>query len=151
MSEITRTALVPYSAEQMYNLVNDVLCYPEFLPWCKRSTIIETGTYWMEAELAIHKGPVEQTFSTRNTGIPYESIQMVLRNGPFKKLQGQWLFKVLDDNSCKIEFTLDFELGQTPLAFILKPLFNNIATTMVDAFYQRAQVVYGKSGSDDAG
>ncbi|MSP53060.1 MAG: type II toxin-antitoxin system RatA family toxin [Gammaproteobacteria bacterium] len=143
MSEITRTALVPYSTQQMYSLVNDVEAYPEFLPWCKRSTIIDSGTNWMEAELAVHKGPVEQTFSTRNTGIPYESIQMVLSNGPFKKLHGQWLFNVLDDKSCKIEFKLDFELGQTPLAFILRPLFNKIATTMVDAFYQRARVIYG--------
>jgi ribosome-associated toxin RatA of RatAB toxin-antitoxin module len=148
MSEISRTALVPYSAEQMYSLVNDVQTYPEFLPWCKRSTILEEGANWMEVELAVNKGPVEQCFTTRNTGIPNESIAMELKQGPFKKLHGQWLFKALDDKSCKIEFKLEFELGASPLALILKPLFNKIATTMVDAFYQRAQIVYAKERVD---
>ena len=145
MSEIVRTALVPYSAQQMYLLVNDVVAYPEFLPWCKRSTILESGHNWMEVELAVHKGPVEQCFTTRNSGIPNESIQMNLKSEKLaiQKLHGEWLFKALDDASCKIEFKLELELGHSPLAMILKPLFNKIATTMVDAFYQRARVIYG--------
>lgn len=145
MSEISRTALVTYSAEQMYLLVNDVSAYPEFLPWCKGSTILESGTHWMEVELTVHKGPVEQRFTTHNTGVPNESIQMNLKSEKLdiKKLHGEWLFKALDANSCKIEFKLEFELGHSPLAMILKPLFNKIATTMVDAFYQRARVIYG--------
>lgn len=146
MPEISRTALVPYSAEQMYSLVNDVQTYPEFLPWCKRSTILEIGDHWMEVELAIRKGPLEQSFITRNSVVPNKSIQMNLRSKNFDitKLQGEWQFKALDDNSCKIEFKLEIELGISSLAIFLKPLFNNIATTMVDAFYQRAKEVYGK-------
>lgn len=145
MSQITRSALVPYNAKQMYALVNDVLRYPEFLPWCQQSTIVKQGENWMEAELSVQKGAFKQAFTTRNVGVPGESIQMNLANnsGAFKKLTGQWLFIALGKDSCKIEFSLELELGASSLGFILKPLFNSIATTMVDAFSKRAKVIYG--------
>lgn len=147
MSQITRSALVPYSAEQMYDLVNDVLCYPEFLPWCQHSAILEQDENWMEAELSVQKRGFKQTFTTRNVGVPGKSLQMTLANssGAFKKLEGHWLFTTLAANSCKIEFSLELELGASPLGLVLKPLFNTIATTMVEAFSQRAKVIYGAS------
>ena len=110
MPEVRRTALVMHSAEQMYQLVNDVDRYPEFLPGCVASQVFEESNGHMLAELTLRKGPVSQVFSTSNTLTPNEKIAMELSNGPFEYLKGSWTFKPLSEEACKIAFELDFEL-----------------------------------------
>lgn len=142
MKKITRTALLPYSAKQVYDLVNDVAQYPEFLPWCGGSEVISESEYEMQAGVTIAKAGITQTFVTHNHLVPGQRIEMNLIDGPFKSLKGEWEFKVLDVDACKILFEVEFETNSL-LGVAIGPIFEQIASTMVDSFCERAKQVYG--------
>ncbi|WP_127471027.1 type II toxin-antitoxin system RatA family toxin [Thiomicrorhabdus aquaedulcis] len=142
MKKITRSALLPYSATQIYNLVNDVNAYPAFLPWCGGARVVSQNGLEMIAEVTIAKAGIKQTFRTRNHLVPPERIGMQLEQGPFKALTGEWTFKALDVDACKIFFEVEFEVNSL-LGLALGPIFEHIASTMVDSFCERAKHVYG--------
>lgn len=145
MKKITRTALLPYSAKQVYDLVNDVASYPDFLPWCGGSEVLSESDYEMQAKVTIAKAGISQTFETCNHLVPGERIEMRLVDGPFKALHGEWEFKVLDVDACKILFEVEFEVSSGLLSAAISTVFEQIANTLVDAFCERARQVYGKA------
>lgn len=140
---VERSALLPYSAHQLFTLVNDVTKYPEFLPWCNKTDLLEETQTSMRARLYISKGPIQQSFVTRNVMVPDQSIEINLEEGPFKQLQGLWTFNMLNDSACKINLTMDFDYNSILIKATLGPLFNKAASTMVDVFCQRAKQLYG--------
>ena len=142
-THIQRSALLPYSAAAMYSLINDVAKYPEFLPWCSASEVLEETEYFMRAGLMIAKGHLSQRFITKNTLVPNQSISMALEEGPFSQLQGAWEFKALGETACKISLDLEFDYAGPIIKATLGPLFTQAANTMVDAFCQRAKQLYG--------
>lgn len=143
MKKIARTALLPYSALQVYNLVNDVAAYPEFLPWCGDAEVVSGTELEMVAKVTIAKAGLRQTFETKNHLVPGERIEMHLIKGPFKSLRGEWVFKVLDADACKIQFEVEFEVSNGVLNAAIGPVFEHIASTLVDSFCTRAKSVYG--------
>ena len=143
MSHIERFAHVNYSCEQMFALVNDIDCYPEFLPGCLDSTLISQTPTEIVASLEVGKGPVRQSFTTKNLLQPCQRIEMTLVKGPFKSLHGVWTFTELSPTSCKIMLNIEFELSGM-LKFAFGSVFSQIANTMVDSFSKRAKVVYGE-------
>jgi ribosome-associated toxin RatA of RatAB toxin-antitoxin module len=145
MPTIERSALVPYSAAQMYALVDDIARYPEFVPGCRSATVIEQGTDYKVARLDISKAGVGKSFTTRNQLLPPSSIAMQLVDGPFKYLHGGWQFHALDNHACKIVLQLEFEFANTLLSMAFGGIFNELQGRMVDAFVQRARQVYGHS------
>lgn len=142
-TQIQRSALLPYSAVEMYDLINDVCKYPEFLPWCSASEVLEQGDGYMRAALVIAKGHLSQRFVTKNTLVPGQSVSMSLEEGPFSKLHGVWEFKALNEKACKISLDLEFDYAGPIIKATLGPLFTQAANTMVDAFCQRAKKIYG--------
>ncbi len=140
MKRIERSALVMHSATKMYDLVNDVEHYSDFLPWCVASTVIEKSPTTQEARLDIKRGGVSTSFVTQNTMQPGERIDMALKEGPFQTLSGYWLFQPLSDNACKVTLHLQFEVKSGLLKSALAKVFEQIATTMVDAFCSRANL-----------
>lgn len=143
LQTVSRSALVPYAASEMYALVADVEKYPGFLPWCRKARIREPGTDTVEASLEIGRGPIRKTFTTRNVMTRDARIDIGLIDGPFKHLKGCWRFVTLDDQGCRIVLDLEFELSNALLRKTLGPLFSEIANTMVDAFCRRAEELYG--------
>ena len=143
MPNITRSALVPYSSEQMYQLVDDITSYKDFLPWCGESLEHKRDDSMVEASVTIAKGSIHKTFSTRNILQENEVIEMQLLDGPFKKLHGFWRFHSLDANACKISLDLDFEFSNRLVGMAIGPIFNQVANTLVDSFVQRAKSKYG--------
>ncbi|NLU13579.1 MAG: type II toxin-antitoxin system RatA family toxin [Gammaproteobacteria bacterium] len=142
-TRIQRSALLPYSAAALYTLINDVRNYPQFLPWCSASEVLEQRDGFMRAALMIAKGKLSQRFVTRNTLVPNQSISMALEEGPFSQLQGIWEFKALSADACKISLDLEFDYAGPIIKATLGPLFTQAANTMVDAFCQRAKELYG--------
>lgn len=140
---VERSALLPYSAHQMYCLVNDVTKYPEFLPWCSGAVILAESATTMSAKLLIAKGPIKQYLITNNKIVPDVSIEMNLQEGPFQKLHGLWTFQQLNDEACKINFTMEFDYNSMIMKATLGPLFNKAAGSMVEIFSQRAKYLYG--------
>jgi len=142
MPSVHRSALVPYSAAKMFELVNDVLCYPRFLPGCADAKILETNSNGMVASLLVSKAGVKQWFTTRND-FHDNRISMALQDGPFSTLTGGWTFSALSDDACKIELDLEFEFSSSIKQIAFGKVFSSIANSMVKAFTERAREVYG--------
>ena len=142
-THIQRSALLPYPAQVLYDLVNDVARYPEFLPWCSISEVLEVSETQMRASLGVAKGALRQEFVTCNTLIFGESIEMNLEQGPFTQLHGLWVFKGLGEQACKISLDLTFNYAGPIVRATFGPLFNQAANTLVDAFCQRAKQLHG--------
>ncbi len=142
MKQISRSALVSFSAEQMFDLVNDVAKYPEFLPGCAGSRIIDASSYGMVASVDVAKAGISKTFTTSNELIPGESIVMNLVDGPFKTLRGGWFFTALDEQACKVELKLEFEFSSKMIEMAFGKIFNELTSNMVNAFTKRAKQVY---------
>lgn len=144
MQTISRSALVPYSASEMFSLVDNIIAYPEFLPWCSKSNEIERDADEVHASIEINKGALKKSFSTCNRIQKNKMIEVRLKEGPFKHLQGFWRFDQLGDEGCRISFDLQFEFSSRLLGLTIGPIFSKIANDMVDAFNQRAHQIYGK-------
>jgi len=143
MKKITRSVLLNYSAQQMYDVVNDVAAYPQFLPWCGGVQILQQTEQDLKASILIEKLGIRQAFSTHNHMLPAERIEMRLIDGPFSHLQGEWCFKALDTQACKVNFEIEFEVSSGLLNMALSALFEQISNTMVDSFITRAKTLYG--------
>ena len=143
MGNVTRSALVAYSAESMFDLINDVEQYPNFIPGCADTKVLEQDNHNMRASLLISKAGVRQWFTTQNTLKRGESINMNLVDGPFSKLSGGWEIKALSESACKIELNLDFAFSSKLAEMAFGRVFNSIAANMVVAFTERAKQVYG--------
>ncbi|OKO99696.1 MULTISPECIES: type II toxin-antitoxin system RatA family toxin [Xenorhabdus] len=142
MPQISRSALVPYSVEQMYKLVNDVTSYPDFLPGCVGSRVISSSNNEMTASVEVSKAGISKTFVTRNTLFDNQRISMQLVDGPFRKLMGGWHFIPLSEDACKVELHLDFEFTNKLIELAFGKVFKELAGNMVQAFTQRAREVY---------
>jgi ribosome-associated toxin RatA of RatAB toxin-antitoxin module len=143
MRRINRSAIVPYSPEQMFALVADVESYPSFLPWCHDARIERQNEDEVEATLEIRRGGIGKNFRTRNTLQPPESITLELVEGPFRSLGGAWTFSALGDGGCKVSLALGFEFESRLTDLLLGAFFEEICNSLVDAFTRRAHEIYG--------
>ncbi|WP_198265367.1 type II toxin-antitoxin system RatA family toxin [sulfur-oxidizing endosymbiont of Gigantopelta aegis] len=143
MTSISKTALIPYSAAKMYDLVADVDSYEQFLPWCGASKILDKTDDEVTGRVEIQHLGLNKTFTTLNRMQKNKLIEMRLVDGPFKQLHGFWRFDALDENGCKISLDLEFEFSSKMMSMAFGPIFSQIANSMVDAFCKRAVVVYG--------
>lgn len=147
MSKIERSALVHYSAAEMYELVNDVASYASFLPWCGSSSVISETETEMKASIGIKKGILNKTFTTHNALTKNSKIELELVDGPFKKLTGYWEFEALKTNdACRVSLNLEFEFDSAMMSLTARPVFTQIANSLVDSFCKRAVEVYGERG-----
>lgn len=132
-----------YSTKEMFDLVNDVEAYPEFLPNCSDSKIVSQHDNNMTASLEISKAGIKKWFTTENTFIDEQTVALRLVDGPFKMLQGRWYFQALDKTACKVNLELEFEFSSKLVELAFGKIFNDVAKNMVSAFTQRAKQVYG--------
>ena len=147
MSHIKRSALVHYSPAEMYQLVNDVASYASFLPWCRSSEVKSESKTEMIASVEIAKGVLNKTFTTHNQLYKNHRIELQLVDGPFKKLNGFWQFDALKtENACRVNLELEFQFDNAMMSIAAKPIFTQIANSLVDSFCKRAVEVYGERG-----
>ena len=143
MPSISRSALVMYSVDQMFQLINDVLAYPQFLPDCSDSKIITEDNHSVTAALLVSKAGLKKWFTTKNTLISNEQVRLELVDGPFNKLQGRWLLTPLSEEACKVSLELEYEFSNKMFDLAFGRVFNHLTNNMVQAFTQRAKDVYG--------
>lgn len=143
MPSISRSALVMYSVDQMFQLINDVLAYPQFLPDCSNSKIIAENENSVTASLLVSKAGLKKWFTTKNTLISNQQVQLELVDGPFNKLQGRWLLTPLSEEACKVSLELEYEFSNKMFDLAFGRVFNHLTNNMVQAFTQRAKNVYG--------
>ena len=143
MPIIHRAAIVPYSTIQMYELVNNIALYAEFIPYCTSSVVHEKSDDEIRATLTLSAKGFEKSFTTLNRLQPYRMMEIQLIDGPFKQLEGFWRFENRDDRHSEVILDLEFELSNKLLAIMFGPLFQQMAGTLVTAFVTRAKQVYG--------
>ncbi len=142
MALVEKAVLVPYSAEQMFTLVDDVAEYPKFLPWCGGASVdVEEGDK-VQATVHINYHHIKHSFTTENTRRRPTLIDIRLKEGPFRHLDGSWHFIPLSETACKIELKLHYEFSSRLLEAALGPVFHYIANNFVDAFVHRAEQIY---------
>jgi ribosome-associated toxin RatA of RatAB toxin-antitoxin module len=140
MKTVHKSVLIWYSAQEMFSLVIDVASYPEFLPWCDRTTVLSQDAHGMEAEIGIAFSGIHQTFTTRNEHVPGREVRMRLVSGPFSRLDGQWKFIALgggQQRACKVELELHYGFDNAALGALVGPVFDKIAGSLVDAFVKQ--------------
>ena len=143
MIQIERQALVLYSAEQMYNLVNDVRRYPEFLPGMIATEVLEETDSMMLATMTMGRAGVRVTLKTQNDLVFAQSINMQLKSGPFQHLSGVWQFENLGDLGSKVSLNLTFEPDGAISGKIVGSMMSHLGSQMVNEFSKRATVIYG--------
>ena len=145
MRSVTTSVLVMYTPAQMFELVDRVELYPQFLPWCGGTQVITQSADRKTARIDIDYHGVRAHFTTDNLNQPPESIVITLKDGPFRHLHGEWKFRALGQDGCKVEFALAYEFATSLLDKVIGPVFNHIANTFIEAFVRRADVVYGNA------
>ena len=144
MAVVQKTVLLAFSAEQMFALVEKVEDYPAFLPWCGGVEVKQRSSEKLVATISIAYHGIKQSFTTENQNTPSTHMQMKLIEGPFSVLDGQWHFKPLREDACKVEFELHYEFTSKVLEKLIGPVFSVIANSFVESFCKRAEEVYGK-------
>jgi ribosome-associated toxin RatA of RatAB toxin-antitoxin module len=146
MAQVEKSVLIEHSAQQMFDLVDRVEDYPQFLPWCSRTELKFRDAHKTAATLHINYLSVKSHFTTENQKETPFLMNIRLVDGPFRRLEGVWRFRPLAENACKIEFQLAYEFSSRMFEKVIGPVFSNIANTFVDAFVKRAAQVYGAKG-----
>jgi len=144
----SETRRMPYSAQQMYDLIADVESYPEFLPWCAgcrvRGRREHHGHEILDADLIISFKVFRERFGSRVTLNPdAHRIDVEYLDGPFKYLKNNWRFKEISDSECEVDFFVDFEFRSRTLGALIGVMFNEAMRRIVRAFETRAAVLYG--------
>jgi ribosome-associated toxin RatA of RatAB toxin-antitoxin module len=142
MSSVRKSVLVPFGAAAMFELVDRVDFYPQFLPWCADARIIETHAGGKTARIDIDYHSVRAHFTTDNANRAPESIVITLKDGPFRHLHGEWKFVALGPSASRVELELAWEFATSMLERVVGPVFGHIANTFIDAFVRRAEAVY---------
>lgn len=141
---------LPYTTEQLYELVAGVERYSEFLPWCKAARITrrEGNVFW--ADLVVAFKVFRERFTSKVTLMPKEGVDVEYINGPFRYLNNHWRFLPADDGGCIVDFYVDFEFKSRVLQSLIGLLFNEAVQRMVAAFETRANQLYGAGGESEA-
>ena len=145
MKTVNKSVLIWYSAAEMFALVTDVTSYPQFLPWCDHSEVIDNMPGGMTAKVGLSIAGLKQSFTTRNTHVEGRQVKLQLIAGPFSKLDGSWDFAPVGsggERACKVTFSLNYDFDNAALAALVGPVFDKIAGSLVDAFVKRATQVY---------
>ncbi len=146
MKTIHKSVLLSHSAHEMFALVTDIEHYPQFLPWCDHGEVLAQNGDQVTAKVGMAISGLRQSFTTRNTHEFDRQVLMELVDGPFSQLDGCWKFTPLGQpgqRACKVEFRLSYGFASVALASLVGPVFDKIASNLVDAFVKRADTVYG--------
>jgi len=142
LQSICRSALVAFSAQQMFDLVDDIASYHQFVPYCQSSQELERSQQQVTATLVVAKSGIAKSFTTCNQLHSPNQIDMQLVDGPFSHLSGHWRFVALSDSACKIELDLQFEFSNRLTSMAFSKIFNKLMLSMITAFTERAEKIY---------
>ena len=145
MTTHSEQKFVPFTPDQLFEMVSDVQSYPKFLPWCVGARIRSADDELIVADLMIGYKLLRERFTSRVT-LDREKwkIETEFTDGPFKFLRNQWEFKSCPEG-CQIVFLVEFEFRSTVLQKLVSVLFNEVVLRMVSAFEKRAYFLYGNT------
>jgi ribosome-associated toxin RatA of RatAB toxin-antitoxin module len=143
LAKVDKSALVPYPAQAMFDLVADVERYKEFLPWCSNSALVSRGENELCGMIEVSRLGIRQSFTTCNSLDPPSRMGIALQKGPFRHLRGEWRFVALREDACKVMLTMEFEFAGRLIDTAFGKVFHQVANSLVESFVERAKDVYG--------
>lgn len=143
MTRIDRSALLPFPAAQLFQLVNDIESYPQYMTGCVAAEVLRREEDLVEARLDLSQGGISQSFSTRNRNQPPDVIHLELLEGPFEHFAGRWHFQQLGNAGCKVSLNLEFRMSSRLLGLAASKLFEAVAMDLIDSVTRRAGQLYG--------
>ena len=145
MPQIHENRELPYSAQQIYDLVADVAAYPEFLPWTQKARIRNQTPKGFEADLVLGFQFVRETFTSRVSLMPdeYRVYAKGIGAGPFSKLINDWQIEPIGEGACRVNFLVDFEIRNFALRRVIEPVYSQAQRQVMGAFEARAKALYG--------
>ena len=143
--------VLPYTAEQLFDLVAAVDRYPEFLPWCRAARIVRREGGVFHADLTIGFKGVRREFGSRVETARPRAIDAAPTRGPFRRMSNRWRFADLPEGGCRVDFHVDFEFRSRLLSALIGMLFHDAVRRMVAAFEARARALYGAGGREGGG
>ena len=141
---IRKNALVPYTPAQMFELVDRIEDYPQFLPWCRETLVYSRNGAEVKARVVVTKGVMSHSFATVNRVQRNKIIEVRLLEGPFRHLEGSWQFESIEAGGCRINFHLEFEFSNKLINLTVGPILQKAVGSFMEAFCQRAKEIYGK-------
>jgi ribosome-associated toxin RatA of RatAB toxin-antitoxin module len=139
MREVKRSALVNQPPARLFELINDIESYPQFLPWCTHARVARRTPQEIVATIGVRQGALHGEFTTRNALEADRSIRMRLVSGPFRALEGQWLLTPVDGSGCRIDLSVRFAFRNALAGLLFEPKFAATIASLVDAFVARAR------------
>ena len=143
MRSFEETRVIACCAEKMFDVVMDIEAYPQFLPWVADATLLTTDEGELTAELVADLAGSRHSFKTVDRFVANKLIEIRLLDGPFRFLESVWTFEVVDEDSCRVHFSIEFEFRSMMLDIVASPIFSTACKSMVQAFEQRAMVLKG--------
>jgi ribosome-associated toxin RatA of RatAB toxin-antitoxin module len=143
MTRVQRSALLPYPAERLFQLVDDIESYPSYMDGCVGARVLHRDSEIVEAQLDLARGGIQQSFSTRNRLLAHRAIELELLEGPFDTFRGRWQFQALGDTACKLSLDLEFTFSNGVLGVAAGKLFDSVTANLVDTLSRRARDLYG--------
>ncbi len=143
MKHINKSVCVPYTAAQMFSLVDAIEAYPEFLPACQSTVVHSRTSDEVKASLYFMRGSISQSFTTLNHFIQNKQIEMRLIQGPFSHLEGVWRFEAMSEAECRVSFDLALEFSSKLIALTVGPVLQKGIESYIEAFCARAKAIYG--------
>ncbi len=138
MDRIEKKESVNVDINILFNLINQVDKYSDFLPWCPYSKIISNNNNMMIGEIHVSKNFINWKFSTKNSYIKNKEINLILVDGPFAHLEGRWTFLKLNKDNTQVEFFLEYKFSNKFIELSMKPIFSSIMSSILDSFISEA-------------
>jgi ribosome-associated toxin RatA of RatAB toxin-antitoxin module len=139
MATVRKSVIVPFACEAMFDLVDDVESYPQFLPWCAATQVFERTPQRTRARLDIDYHGLKSSISTDNAKSRPGEMRLAFVEGPFESFHGAWHFFPLGDEGCRVELQIDYEFSSATMERVMGPVFGHIMETLVDRFVERAE------------
>ena len=138
MKSIHKEEDINIDIETIFNLINDIESYPNYLPWCTKSEVREESANTMIGKIFISKSFINWNFSTKNTIKKNESISLELVDGPFQNLTGKWLFSSIDQFNTRVSLDIDYKFKSSIIELSIEPIFSSIMNSILKSFVQEA-------------
>ncbi len=147
MSNLFKEVKVPYSCEQMFDLVVDIESYPSFLPWCAAASVFSQNETELDGSLTIQYKHFKQSFRTKNTHARPQEMNLRLIDGPFSNFCGRWRFSYLSSEETLVSFELTYTFKNMLLKMAAGAIFDQIAQSIIQSFLSEAKRRYGRQES----
>ncbi|MEC8077706.1 MAG: type II toxin-antitoxin system RatA family toxin [Pseudomonadota bacterium] len=138
MKRIYKQEDINIDISTIFNLINDVENYPNYLPWCTSTKVDRKSESLLIGEIFISKSFIKWNFSTKNKIEKNKSIRLELVDGPFDSLDGQWLFSTIDEHNTKVSLEISYKFKSSIIELSIEPIFTSIMNSILESFIQEA-------------